>query len=434
MAMQGAAVACRQHWLQARQGRQSCRVTASASAPPAVAPPLRRLPPFELERYFAKYEFTAPYQLCCSDTQPLSLAEALELADTDARARWEALSLAYTETQGLPALREAVAAGQYASIAPHEVVVAAPQELISLAMLALCQPGDHVVVTHPGYQSLYAVAESLGCDVSYWAPTCGPGGELSFNMGQLLAALRDDTKLVVVNFPHNPTGFLPSPQQWAQLVEACRACGAYLFSDEMYRGLEFDPQTRLPSAPDAYPERGVALGGCSKAVGMPGIRVGWLATHDAMLIQRVLELKDYSSICSSAPSEVLALIAVRAWDCILTRQLDICKANVGLVHQFMGRWGRVMRWQVPRAGSVAFPQLVVDEPAAGFCKALVDEAGVLLLPGEVYGHPQSVAQRRFRLGFGRRSLPECVGRLDAWLAQRYPHQGSGGRTQGRAGG
>lgn len=224
-----------------------------------------RLPPFELERFFAQHEFSAPHQLCNSDGEPLSVAELLEHADEDALQRWRDLKLAYTETQGLPALREAIAASSnYKTVEGGNVVVAAPSELITLAQMALLRPGarrlplrgaaartrrpcwkavrpaaaagDHVVVMRPGYQSLYEVAKSLGCEVSFWEPTLAPDGlSLSFNLGQLLAVLRDrETRLVVVNFPHNPTGFVPSRQQFQQIVAACRSCGAWLLSDEMW--------------------------------------------------------------------------------------------------------------------------------------------------------------------------------------------------------
>ena len=96
------------------------------------------------------------------------MSELLALADPDARQRWEGLRLAYTETQGLPALREAIAATHYTNLGPEQVVCAAPQELLYLCMRALLRPGDRVVCCFPGYQSLYSVARSIGCQVDLW--------------------------------------------------------------------------------------------------------------------------------------------------------------------------------------------------------------------------------------------------------------------------
>jgi aspartate/methionine/tyrosine aminotransferase len=398
---------------------------AEAGGPPGAAWPLplvvnapSQLPPFKLERFFARYEFNpaVKHHLCCSDAEPLTLAELLAAADGDSLRRWEALSLGYTESAGLPALREAIAA-RYETLGADDVVVAAPQELVFLSMTALLRAGDHVVCCFPGYQSLYQVAQSLGCEVTLWEPSTADG-KLHFSIDALLAAIRPGhTRAVVVNVPHNPTGWLPSSRDWRTLARACDAAGAVLFGDEMYRGLELDPARRLPAAADAA-ARGVSLGGVSKALGLPGLRVGWLATRDAALLQRVLQLKDYTTICSSAPSEVLALAGVRAWEQLVQRQLAIIRANLAALRVFSQRWGGVIEWTEPVAGTVAFPRLLTGEPIAAFCEELAETDGVLLLPASVYNHEQSVEQGRFRLGFGRRDLPRCLAALETALARR----------------
>ncbi|GAB4822749.1 hypothetical protein N2152v2_009795 [Parachlorella kessleri] len=376
------------------------------------------------KRYFARHEHSVPHLLCCSDSQPLQLSELLELADEDSRQRWESLSLAYTEAQGLPALREAIAAcpALYTTISPDDLIIAAPEEAIYLAMLALLKPGDRIIATYPGYQSLHEIARSLGCSVSLWElESAGPQGSLAFDVGRLESLLEEGppAKLVVVNFPHNPTGWLPDGKQWQRLVEACRRAGSYLFSDEMYRGMEFDPATRLAPAADMY-ERGVSLCGMSKAVGGPGLRIGWLATHATEVLDRVKELKDYTTICNSAPSEILALVGVRSWDKLVDRQMAMIRSNLALVESFFQRWRQVLEWEPPLAGTIAFPRLLTGEPVEAFCDRLVEEAGVLLLPATVYDHALSIEQGRFRLGFGRRNLPDCLKRLEAFLAKGHP--------------
>ncbi|GLI60467.1 hypothetical protein VaNZ11_002625 [Volvox africanus] len=382
------------------------------------------LPAFRLERYFSKWEFKAPYLLCCSDCEPVLLPELLNLMDPDSRTRWENLQLGYGETRGLPALVDEICT-LYESVRPDGVIVGAPQECIYLAMLALLKPGDHVVVTYPGYQSLFQVADSLGCLVDLWEVELGEDGSATFPVDRFQALLRPTTRLAVVNFPHNPTGVLPSQADWSLMVDACRGVGCYLFSDEMYRLLEFDPEARLPSAVDVY-DKAITLSGLSKAFGLPGLRIGWLAVQPPCypILSRVAELKDYTTICNAVPSEALALAALRARETLLRRNLEILTANLRAVGAFMGEFRHVIRYCPPAAGSVAFPRLLAASAAGGdgggesvevFCERLVTECGVLLLPASVYSHELSAARGHFRIGLGRQDLPACLEVLRGFL-------------------
>jgi aspartate/methionine/tyrosine aminotransferase len=391
----------------------------SAPAPPLASSPLR---PFLLERFFAKWEFAAPHLLCCSDAEPLALAELLTAADAGAAAAWARLSLGYTTTEGAPELRAAIAA-RYETLGAADVLVAAPQEAIFLAVTALVKPGDRVIVTWPGYGSLLEIARAAGARVSKWEPERGApaGAAPCFAVADLRALATPDTSLIILNFPHNPSGALLSRAEFAEVVALAENCGAVLFSDEMYRGLERDPLARLPAAADVY-ARGVSLCGLSKAVGAPGLRVGWLATRDAALLQRCAELKDYTTICAAAPSEALALIAVRSWDALAARAARVIAANLDELAAFARRWPHVLEWQPPPAGTVAFPRLnarLLGAPDVGSaCEALAAEDGVLLLPATVYEHAPSAAAGRARVGFGRAGLPAALAALEAALRRR----------------
>ncbi|HVE12294.1 MAG TPA: aminotransferase class I/II-fold pyridoxal phosphate-dependent enzyme [Elusimicrobiota bacterium] len=368
-------------------------------------PPLE---PFLLERYFARHEFSAKYLLSSSDCDGWALPEVLALADPEARSLWESLRLGYTESAGLPLLRAEIAR-LYSGVSPEEVFVAAPQEAIHLAMHALLNKGDHVVCAFPGYQSLYALAEAMGCEVSRWEPDENAGWR--FDPERLRALLRPETRLIVVNFPHNPTGFLPSKEDFARVVALARERKITLFSDEMYRFLELDPKDRLPSACELDP-KAVSLGGMSKAFGMAGIRVGWLIAQDPALRRRLAELKDYTTICGSAPSEVLALIGLRAKETILARHRERIARNLGLLDGFFRRQARAFGWIRPRAGSIGFAKLLLPEPPDAFCDRLVEKAGVMLLPSTVYGYRSP----HVRFGFGRENMPEALARLEQFLS------------------
>jgi aspartate/methionine/tyrosine aminotransferase len=366
------------------------------------------LAPFKLERYFARYEFKARYLLSPSDCESLSLSELLTLADADSRAMWEALSLGYTESPGHPALREAVAA-MYQNIPPDQIVVGAPEEMIYVFMSSLIEPGDGVVCISPAYQSLYEVARSRGGRLSLW-PVTAAGSRWRLGLEALERALGQGARLIVANFPHNPTGFLPSRVELDRIVDLARRHGAYLLCDEMYRLLEHDPAARLPPVCDLY-ERGVSLSGLSKTFALPGLRLGWLATQDPDLPPKWLRFKDYTTICNSAPSEILGLIGLRAAEPIVARNLQIVLGNARLARQFFERYPEQLEWHEPDAGSIAFPRWLGQTPLDLLCQRAVDEGGIMIVPGSIFDAPED----HFRVGLGRRNFPEVLARLEDFL-------------------
>ncbi len=371
-----------------------------------------RLPDFELERYFARFEFEAPYLLGSSDVEGYRLSELLALADEEGRALWEGLSLGYTESPGHPRLRREIA-GLYERVAPEETLVfSGAEEAIFATLHTALEPGDHAVVIAPAYQSLYAVARAAGAEVTLVPLEAEAGWRV--DLRALRAAVRPGTRLLVVNFPHNPTGALPDRETFGEIVDLARETGGWLLSDEVYRLLEYDPADRLPAAVDLY-ERAISLGVMSKAFALAGLRIGWVATHDTDLLGRLQRFKDYTTICCSAPSEVLATIALRAREAVLARSLGILRAHRPHPAAFFARWAGRFAWTRPRTGPIAFPRLLGAEPIGRFAEELLAVEGVMILPGTVYDHPGN----HFRLGFARRNLPEALARLDRFCATRY---------------
>ena len=371
-----------------------------------------RIAPFAIERYFARFEFDLPHLLSSSDCEALTLAETIAMADPECRALWDTLSLGYTESPGLTLLRREIA-GMYDTVAAEQVIEVVPEEGIFLAMQAILEPGDHVVAAFPAYQSLYAVAESIGCEVSRWEPDAADGWR--FDAADLRRLVRPTTKLVVLNSPHNPTGFLPTCEEFAQIVDVAREAGAWFFSDEMYRYLERDRTRRLPAAVDLY-DRAVSLSGMSKAFSMPGVRVGWLAVRDAALMARIAGLKDYTTICAAAPSEVLALIGLRNRDAIATRNLAIIHENLLAIDEMVARRADMLRWDPPVASSVGLLHIDVAGGAAAMCERSAAEAGVMLLPSIVF----ECGDSHVRLGFGRAGFAAGLAVFSEWLDRTYP--------------
>jgi aspartate/methionine/tyrosine aminotransferase len=231
------------------------------------------------------------------------------------------------------------------------------------------------------------------------------------DLDALRAAIRPNTKLIATNFPHNPTGALLTHDEWRQVVDIAREAGAWLFSDEVYRWSEYNPADRLLAAADVF-DKGISLGVMSKSFALAGLRIGWLACRDRDFLTAARHYKDYTSLCNSAPSEVLALIALRARERVIARSLGMIRANLAHVERFMAERADRFEWLPPRAGSIAFPKLLGGVSIEQFANDLVRREGVLLLPGSVYDYPGN----HFRLGLGRMNLPEALERLARFLS------------------
>ncbi len=367
-----------------------------------------RIADFALERYFARWEFAVRHVLGASDVEAWPMADLLGIADDESRALWTDLRLGYTESTGHPLLRREIAA-LYETVEPDDVLTfAGAEEAIYCLVNVLVGPGDHVIVTWPGYQSLHEVARAAGADVTLHELREADGWAL--DVERLRREVAPATRLIVVNAPHNPTGMLPDRATFDALVALAAESGARLLLDEVYRGLELDAADRLPAGADAL-DGGISLGVMSKAYAMAGLRIGWLASRDRELLGRVAAFKDYTTICSSAPSEVLAIMGLRAGDRVLARSRGIVAANLEVVDAFLEDWADRFSWVRPRAGSIGYPRLTVpgiriDDWAA----ELVETEGVLVIPGSQFGHPGN----HFRIGLGRTDLPEAMDRLEAY--------------------
>jgi len=364
------------------------------------------LPPFKLERYFAKYEFNTEYLLSSSDCESMSTAELLAL-EPGAAEKLQQVWLGYTESQGSPALRAEICK-LYEKIEPDDVLVhTGAGEAIFLFMFAAFKEYDHVIVHSPGYQSLAEVARAAGCDISPWRAREENGWAL--DLDELRHLMRTNTKAIIINTPHNPTGYLMSREDYEAIHKFAKEKKLLLFSDEVYRESEYDPATRLPAACD-YGEYAVSLGVTSKTYGLAGLRIGWVATKNRRIYEKMALLKDYTTICNSAPSEFLAEVAMRNRQKLAERNINIIKQNLEVVDELFARYPSLFTWVRPQAGSMAFPRYLGGN-VEKFCDDLVNKAGIMLLPGTVYDD----SQNHFRLGLGRKNLPQAVERLKGFL-------------------
>lgn len=367
--------------------------------------------PFKLERYFAAREFSCPLSLSYSDCEPVRMDNIVRRADADLRRQYYDLTLGYTDSQGDAALRETIAL-TYREVGPEQVLVAAPEECIYIAMRSLLRRGDHVIVTYPGYQSLHAVAEDQGCEVTRWMPV-QKSGDLNwyFDPEFLHRAIRTSTRMLIVNFPHNPTGALPLHTDLAHMVHFARSHRLILFSDEMYRGLEHHPSHRLDAACDLY-ENALSLAGMSKAYGMAGLRIGWMATQNPRLLEACAGYKDWTTICSSPVDQTLALMALQNAEYFLDRSRTIIAENLVHARQFFEEeYGYIFQWLPPQAGSVCFPFFTDGVPVARLAPDLESRKQVTLVPGDLFDYPGN----HFRVGLGRKNFPKALNKFREYL-------------------
>jgi len=367
------------------------------------------LPDFRLETHFSRWEFNARHHMTASDSQTISMSDLLALADDGDRAAWESATLGYTETYGAPALRAAIAATYEGLSAADILCFAGAEEGLYCAMLALLGPGDHAIVTVPNYQSMETLPVTIAGAVT--GVPLRPENNWRLDIADVRAALRPNTRLICINFPNNPTGAIADQATFRALVALCAERGIHLFSDEVYRGLERDPSLRLPQAAECF-ERGISLNVMSKAYGLPGLRIGWIACRDHALLERMEKMKHYLSICNSRPSEVLATIALKARATILDRNRALVAANLEKLGAFFAEFPDLYEWRAPDGGCVGFARYRGADGVETHCRRLVEESGVLLLPSSLFvSDLLPVATDRFRVGFGRKDIE--IG-LDAW--------------------
>jgi aspartate/methionine/tyrosine aminotransferase len=375
------------------------------------APPILdgvELSPFRIERFYARYEHSTRFMLSSSDCESRTIGELLEL-EPGAHEQLLQTWCGYTEPPGGLALRQGIAALYERTGAPEVTATSCAEEGIFLLYHAVLRPGDHVIVETPCYESALQVARSTGAEVSQWQRRYEDGW--AHDLDALAGLIRPATRLLYLNQPHNPTGTLMSRAVFDRVIELAREHELVVLSDEVYRELEHDPAARLPAACDEY-ERAVSLGSISKSYGLPGLRTGWIATREAGLRDAVAALKDYTTICASAPSEFLTALALRHRQVLLDRNLAIVARNLPLLDSFFERHAGTFGWTRPTASPIGFPRVTGTGDLTRYCERLA-EAGVLLLPGSVYDQPEHV-----RIGFGRANMPDALDVLEANLGGR----------------
>ena len=367
-----------------------------------------KLQSFQTEHFFAQYEFTAKHLLSVSDCETVTVQDLLQLAKLSLTDLGQ-LTLGYTESQGNPELREAIA-HTYESVSGNDVLVlGSPVEGIFISLQALLDQKDEAIILTPAYDALFNLPEDLAGKAIPWELKPEENG-WQLDLEKLESLISAKTKAIVVNFPHNPTGFLPTQAEFSQLIEIAQTNDLWLLCDEMYRGLEHSQTAPLSSAVDLY-DKAIVLSGLSKTHGLPGLRAGWLVLKDKEMFQAILNWKLYTSICPPAPTEFLALAALKAADTLKQKNLAIISKNLELAESFFKKWSDLFVYRKPRSGSTALIELKQGK-ATEYCHKLAQDASIVLLPSPFMRFPD----RFVRFGFGRERFEQALYAYNSYLA------------------
>ena len=353
---------------------------------------------FQLERWMTAWELKVTPDITESGIAPLSINDLLALADLDDPAGYVDQLMAspqlYSEARGTEELRSSIA-NTYDSVTPDGVLVTTGAiEANYIVFNVLLNAGDHVVVTTPCYQQLVSIPRAIGCDVSEWHVTAESG--FTFDLDALESLVTNNTRLIVINSPHNPTGALLTQHDLDRVAHIADRVGAWVLSDEAYRWLEHPGGVELaPPFRDIYP-RGISVGTMSKFFGLPGLRLGWLAANEELATQGWAH-RDYTSLSPAWLSDRFARLAVDNRHSIQQRNSGILAENLATARSWFAENADIMSWNEPKAGLLAMMNVIGINNTDDLSERLAADAGVMLAPGSAFGLPGYL-----RIGIGQR--------------------------------
>ncbi len=370
-----------------------------------------RIEPFELERWQSTHEHDVEINLSESGVHPPSVAELLALEGTDVL-ELEALGrvhLGYPRTNGSEELRARIAALYPGASAGDVLVTHGGAEANLVACLATVEPGDEVVVLLPSYMQAHGLARALGATVKPWPIRAELGW--APDPDELDELVGPRTRLVLLTTPNNPTGRILRAPVLDAVARAAERVGAWVLSDEIYRGVELEPRDEAPTM-WGRTDRLLVTSGLSKAYGLPGLRTGWVVCGQAGAVEPLWARKDYTTI---AVSPVTMALAAHALDparrrALLERARSLLRANLAAVRERLAAAPGLFDAAPPEAGAMLWMRYDAPIDSRTLAERMRVEHRTLVVPGAHFGH-----ERFVRLGFGGPQEPLLTG-LDRLIA------------------
>jgi aspartate/methionine/tyrosine aminotransferase len=348
-----------------------------------------KLEPFALERWQSIWENRVAWNLCESGVHPLRVEEvAVTETDRQALLRQE---LGYTQTNGTPELRQAIASLYPGASPDHIEVTNGGSEANCVALWHLVEQGDEVVMMTPNYMQVAGLARAFGASVRAW-PLAQGKARWTPDLDALEALVTPRTRVILICNPNNPTGARLTGAELDGIARIASRAGTWVLSDEIYRGAELDG-TETATMWGRY-ERTIVTGGLSKAYGLPGLRLGWVAGPTA-IVEQLWGVHDYTSIAPGAVNDRLGRIALSRRHLLLARTRGILASNYPLVRKWIEKRASRMSHVPPEAGAILFVRYHHRINSTALVERLRTEKSVLLVPGDHFE-----MDGYFRIGFG----------------------------------
>ncbi len=334
---------------------------------------------FELERNQSLWENEVAINLTESGLHPWSLGQVLTAHEIE---EMLALPLGYGYTNGDPGLRELIAQSYGGLTAANVLITNGSAEANFIAMWGLLEPGDEVVYMVPNYLQIRGLAEALQAHVKPWSLR----EQLRWapDIDELESLVSPRTRVIVICNPNNPTGAVLSTADMQRIAEIARRVGCYVYCDEIYRGSELDG-IQGPSFIEFY-EKAIVAGGLSKALGFPGLRIGWLA-GPADVIDEAWRRHDYTTISTGIVSQYAAkkILEPRARQKYLDHGREILRANLQTLLTWLEPYRGRIRLIPPRAGGMAFVGYEAQVNSTLVATRLREDHGVFVVAGDWFG-------------------------------------------------
>ena len=370
--------------------------------------------PFGVEQWMNEFENHCDYNLAETCVASLTVEQLLELAGKTNTVLADLLpmKLTYGAIEGSERLRAGIC-GLY-NRQKSENIITTHGAIGGNALIyqTLVAPGDHVISVLPTYQQHYSIPASLGASVDI-LPLRPENGFLP-DLDELASLLRDNTRLVAINNPNNPTGALMDEAFLERLIEQARRVGAWVLCDEVYRGTDQHGDGSTASVADLY-ERGIATDSMSKSFSLAGLRLGWIAAP-AEVIERVAIHRDYNTISVGMLDDYFACLALEAKDAILGRSQRITRDNLALLDDWVSGEASI-DYVKPRSGTTALLRYDFDMSSRDFCVNLLQSTGVLMTPGSAMD-----MEGWLRIGYANDTgiLQQGLDRVSSYLASLTP--------------